>query len=68
MLSDLPGSIVEADLLAYVTKLGPVGLALRELDEASRAPIIAAVHAAYEPYLRGGDAAFNMATWLVRAH
>jgi ubiquinone/menaquinone biosynthesis C-methylase UbiE len=65
---DLPGSVSEGDLLAYVTKLGPVGLALRELDEARRAPIIAAVHAAYAPYLRGGGAVFSMATWLVRAH
>jgi ubiquinone/menaquinone biosynthesis C-methylase UbiE len=64
---DLPGSVSEADLLAYVTKLGPVGLALRELDEARRAPIIAAVRASYEPHLRDGAAAFSMATWLVRA-
>jgi ubiquinone/menaquinone biosynthesis C-methylase UbiE len=64
---DLPGSVSEADLLAYVTKLGPVGLALRELEVAKHAPIIAAVRAAYEPYLRGGAAGFSMATWLVRA-
>ena len=64
---DLPGRVSEADLFAYVTKLGPVGLALRELDEVRRGPIVAAVRAAFEPYVHDGAAAFSMATWLVRA-
>lgn len=64
---DVEGSVSKADLLTYVTRLGPVGLALREVDEASRSAIIAAVHAAMEPYLHGAVARVNMAAWLVRA-
>jgi ubiquinone/menaquinone biosynthesis C-methylase UbiE len=64
---DVSASVAETDLFAYVTKLGPVGLALRGLDDAQRAPIVSVVHAAYEPYLRGGAARFDMAAWLVRA-
>ena len=64
---DVASSVSEADLLEYAAKLGPVGLALRELDEAQRAPIVAAVQAAYAPYLRSGTARFDMAVWLVRA-
>jgi len=61
---DVPGSLAEDNLLAYVTRLGPVGLALRDLDEATRGPVIEAVSAAFDPYRSGGAAHF-MACWLV---
>jgi ubiquinone/menaquinone biosynthesis C-methylase UbiE len=64
---DTPGSVIETNLLAYATKLGPVGLALRDLDEATRARTIEAVSAAFEPYVSNGAAHFTTACWLVSA-
>jgi SAM-dependent methyltransferase len=67
---DVTGNIAEQDLLTYVTKLGPVGAALRdtEVDEATRARTANVVRAAFEPYIQNGTAHFTMACWLVSAH
>lgn len=64
---DIEGVIAEKDLLAYVTKLGPVGVALREVDEATRDRVTKVVHAAFESYIQNGVARFNMACWLAKA-
>ncbi|WP_129645317.1 class I SAM-dependent methyltransferase [Peristeroidobacter agariperforans] len=64
---DAEGTIAESELLAYVTRLGPVGLALREVDEATRARVTEVVHAAFQPYIKNGAAHFGMACWLVTA-
>ncbi|XYI04053.1 class I SAM-dependent methyltransferase [Sorangium sp. So ce1128] len=64
---DVPSSVAEKDLLAYVTKLGPVGLALRDVDEPTRARTAEAVRAAFDPYVRDGAARFTAACWLVSA-
>jgi len=67
---DVTGNIAEQDLLTYVTKLGPVGAALRdaEVDEATRARTTNVVRAAFEPYIQNGTASFTMACWLASAH
>jgi hypothetical protein len=67
---DVTGNIAEQDLLTYVTKLGPVGVALRDadVDEATRARITSVVRAAFEPYIQNGTARFTMGCWLVSAH
>jgi SAM-dependent methyltransferase len=62
---DTPCCLSEENLVAYVTKLGPVGLALRDADETTRVKAIAAVKAAFDPYLSNGVARFTMACWLV---
>lgn len=65
---DVEGTALEPELLAYVTKLGPVGLALKEMnDEPLRARVIEVVQAAFQPYIKNGVARFGMATWLVTA-
>ncbi|AUX42500.1 SAM-dependent methyltransferase [Sorangium cellulosum] len=64
---EVPSGVAEKDLLAYVTKLGPVGLALRDEDEPTRARTVEAVRAAFEPYVRDGAASFTAACWLVSA-
>ncbi|WP_437312980.1 methyltransferase domain-containing protein [Sorangium sp. So ce385] len=64
---DVPTSVAEKDLLAYVIKLGPVGLALRDADEPTRARTAEVVRAAFEPYIRDGAARFTGACWLVSA-
>lgn len=64
---DVEGVIAERDLLAYVTKLGPVGVALREADDATRARVTQVVHEAFGSYIQNGMARFTMACWLVKA-
>jgi len=64
---DVPGSIAEKDLPDYITRIGPVGLALRDVDESTRARTVNAVLTALEPYIRDGSAQFTMACWLVNA-
>jgi SAM-dependent methyltransferase len=65
---DVEGCLAEKDLLAYVTKLGPVGLALREVDESIRARTAEVLRTAFEPFVVNGTARFTMACWLVSAH
>jgi len=64
---DVACQIAERDLFAYVTKLGPVGLALKDVDDATRAEVVTAVHAAFIPFVKEGAARFNGACWLVTA-
>jgi hypothetical protein len=64
---DVPTSVAEQDLLTYVTRLGPVGLALKDVDEKTRAQTAAAVRAAFEPFVHDRTARFNAACWLVKA-
>jgi SAM-dependent methyltransferase len=64
---DVPIQMAEPDLLAYVTTMGPAGLAMREVDDPTRARIAEAVRAAFDPFVRDGVAHFNAACWLVSA-
>ena len=64
---DVEGSVAESELLVYVIRLGPVGIALREADEATRSRVTEVVHAAFQPYIEHGVARFGMACWLVTA-
>lgn len=64
---DVPCSIAEGDLSAYVTRLGPVGLALRDADEATRERITDLLGDAFAPLVHDGAARFTAACWLVRA-
>jgi SAM-dependent methyltransferase len=64
---DVPSSVAENDLLAYITKLGPVGAALRDASESTRARTIEVVRAAFDPYVQDGAARFTAACWLVSA-
>lgn len=64
---DVEGTVAESELLTYVTRLGPVGLALQEADGATRARVTEVVNAAFQPYISNGAARFGMACWLVTA-
>ncbi|TAJ69335.1 MAG: class I SAM-dependent methyltransferase [Phenylobacterium sp.] len=61
---DVATEIAEADLLSYVTRLGPAGLALRDMEESARARAIDAIRAAFEPLVQDGAARFTGACWL----
>ena len=64
---DVPCRIAEADLMPYVTKLGPVGAALRDADDATRSRITDLFRDAFAPLVRDGAAEFTAGCWLVTA-
>ncbi len=66
---DASASLPEHDLTAYVTKLGPVGVALQDpqVDATTRARVLAVLREAFAPYMDNGTAHFTMACWLVSA-
>jgi SAM-dependent methyltransferase len=64
---DAPASLPAAALSVYITRMGPVGMALQGLDAAARAPVVEAVTRAFEPYVQDGVARFDLACWLVTA-
>ncbi|AOJ34799.1 class I SAM-dependent methyltransferase [Burkholderia metallica] len=64
---DLPCALPESALDDYITRLGPVGLALLEVDDATRRRVVDAMRAAFEPYVDGADVRFDAGCWLVTA-
>src|SRR4051812_37258899 len=64
---DVVCRFAKADLVGYLTRIGPVGRALRAADEQTRARITAAVLPAFDPYLDGADVRFVAACWMIGA-
>ncbi|WP_434725057.1 class I SAM-dependent methyltransferase [Mesorhizobium sp. RIZ17] len=64
---DVQCRITEGNLMKYVTRLGPVGAALREVDQATAEKIITVLPAAFAPFVVAGEARFNAACWLATA-
>lgn len=56
-----------SELTYYLSRLGPVGLALQAVDEPERARILETVRAAFAPYVHGTEVRFVAACWRVRA-
>jgi SAM-dependent methyltransferase len=63
---DLPCAMPEKDLLGYLSRLGPVGIALLQADEETRARVIDTVRAAFELYVHGDEVRLTAACWLVK--
>lgn len=66
--TDVDCSLPETDLVPYLNRLGPVGMALQEADEETRAEVIARVRPAFDSYVHGSDVRFTAACWTVDAH
>ena len=64
---DIECVMPEADLVRYLTYLGPVGRALQEMDEAARPAVIEMARAAFEPYVHGTETRFTAACWAIGA-
>ena len=64
---DVECTFPETDLVAYLTRLGPVGLILQEADERTRARVVDAVRPAFDPFVHGSDVRFTAACWMVEA-
>ncbi|WP_432730285.1 class I SAM-dependent methyltransferase [Variovorax sp. W6] len=64
---DLPCTLPEKDLVGYLSRLGPVGIALLQTDEETRARVIDTVRAAFEPYVHGDEVRLTAACWMAAA-
>ncbi len=64
---DLACSLPETDLVHYLTRLGPVGRVLEEVDEPRRTRVAETLRAAFEPFVQGAEVRFTAACWLVGA-
>ncbi|WP_305632108.1 class I SAM-dependent methyltransferase [Methyloversatilis sp.] len=64
---DIECTLPLADLEAYFTLLGPVGLALRQTDAATRAKVIETLHEAFQPWVQGASVHFTAACWRIDA-
>jgi SAM-dependent methyltransferase len=62
---DVACTLPEKELIGYVTRLGPLGLVLQEQDDRTRAEVIEAVRAAFDPFVHGAEVRFTAACWMV---
>ncbi|MFF3884935.1 class I SAM-dependent methyltransferase [Streptomyces sp. NPDC001914] len=64
---DVECVMAEKELVPYFSRFGPVGIALRDVDEATRARVVPTVRAAFEPYVSGEEVRFTAACWQIDA-
>ncbi|MGG1947372.1 class I SAM-dependent methyltransferase [Trinickia sp. NRRL B-1857] len=65
--ADMVCSMPESQLDLYLDRLGPVGAALREVDEPTRKRVVEAVRAGFESYVHDDEVRFTAACWVVSA-
>lgn len=64
---DIECALPAAELERYFTLLGPVGVALQQVDADIRARVIDVLHEAFRPYKDGGMVRFTAACWEISA-
>jgi hypothetical protein len=64
---DVECALPERELEHYITRLGPLGRVLPQLDERVRARVMQDVRAAFDPYVHGAEVRFTAACWTVGA-
>jgi SAM-dependent methyltransferase len=64
---DIECTLPESELSRYGARLGPVGVALQEVDPRTRDEVVAVVRTAFEPYVRGDEVSFTASCWRVDA-
>jgi ubiquinone/menaquinone biosynthesis C-methylase UbiE len=60
-------TLPEKELIRNVSRLGPLGRILHEIDEHTRKQVLETVRAAFDPYVHGADVRFPAACWMVSA-
>jgi SAM-dependent methyltransferase len=60
---DVECTMPEAELVRYVTRLGPVGVALQDVDDGTRARVVETLRAAFDPFVHGAEVRFPAACW-----
>ncbi|MDY0057526.1 MAG: class I SAM-dependent methyltransferase [Methyloversatilis sp.] len=64
---DVDCALPASELERYFTLLGPVGVALRQVDADTRARVIERLHDAFRPYQAGDVVRFTAACWMMSA-
>lgn len=64
---DVVCTMPEAQLIPYLTRIGPVARALEDADEPTRARVIEAVRPAFDRFVHGDEVRFTATCWTVRA-
>jgi hypothetical protein len=64
---DVVCTLREEELNEYLTRLGPVGLALQKVDERTRTQVIQTVRPAFDAYVQGAEVCFTAACWMIGA-
>jgi hypothetical protein len=64
---DVDCALPAAALDGYLTRMGPVGLALEGADRATRDRVLDRMRAGFAPYRRGAELRYTAACWLVYA-
>jgi SAM-dependent methyltransferase len=64
---DIDCTLPEVELVRYLSRLGPVGLALQDADDRTRSTVIDAIRPAFDPYVHGSEVRFTAACWVVSA-
>lgn len=64
---DVVCSFPAEQLGLYVTRLGPLGQVLQDVEEPTRSQIVTTVRAAFEPYVHADRVSFSAACWMVGA-
>ena len=64
---DVVCTFAKSDLVGYLTRIGPIGRALRAADAQTRARITEAVLPALDPYVDGDEVRFVAACWMIGA-
>jgi SAM-dependent methyltransferase len=64
---DYPCTLPAKDLDRYLTRLGPLGRLLDDVDAAGRADVFAKIRGAFDPYVHGDEVRFTSACWLAAA-
>jgi SAM-dependent methyltransferase len=64
---DVACSLPEPELLPYLSRLGPVGRALQQVDDGTREHVLRTVRAAFDPYIHGSEVRFDSACWMASA-
>ena len=65
--ADVTCAMARQELVRYVTRLGPVGMALQEADAATCARVTDIVLPAFAPFIDGDQVRFTAACWIVTA-
>jgi SAM-dependent methyltransferase len=64
---DVACTLREEELNEYLTRLGPVGMALQDVDEPTRTQVIRTMRPAFDAYIHGAEVRFTAACWSVSA-
>ena len=64
---DVVCTFPEQELVRYLTRLGPVGLALQDADDDTRARVIEAIRPSFDPFIDAANVRFVAACWMIGA-